>query len=69
MGYIAPEVILRVGHDFQADIWSFGAILCEMIGGFSPFYHEDPKRMYENTLQGNIHWPTGINSSAKHLIS
>jgi serine/threonine protein kinase len=42
MGYIAPEVILKIGHDFQADIWSFGAILCEMLGGFSPFYHDDP---------------------------
>ena len=69
LGYLAPEVILKIGHDHWTDIWGLGVILCEMLGGFSPFYHEDPQKMYENTIFCWIKWPTGLNQIAKHLIS
>ncbi len=42
-GYAAPEIILQSynngsGYDGKkADVWSIGALLCEMIGGFTPF--------------------------------
>jgi len=37
-GYCAPEVMLaNVGHTYKADIWSIGILICEMIGGFTPF--------------------------------
>lgn len=42
LGYLAPEVILKIGHDHKVDIWGIGIILCEMLGGFSPFYNDDP---------------------------
>jgi serine/threonine protein kinase len=30
LGYTAPEVLLSHGASFEADIWSFGIILCEL---------------------------------------
>ena len=36
-GYCAPEVMLDAGHTYKADIWSIGILLCEIIGGFTPF--------------------------------
>lgn len=33
IGYTAPEVIAGVGHSFEADIWSFGILLVEMMTG------------------------------------
>jgi len=36
-GYCAPEVMLDSGHTYKADIWSIGILICEMIGGFTPF--------------------------------
>lgn len=37
-GYCAPEVMLpNNGHTYRADIWSIGILICEMIGGFTPF--------------------------------
>lgn len=39
--YLAPEVINNVGYGFGVDIWAFGIILCEMVGGFTPFHDPD----------------------------
>ena len=34
LGYTAPEVLMgQQGYSFQADIWSFGILLCELIQG------------------------------------
>lgn len=35
--WMAPEVVLRHGHSFAADIWSFGCVLIEMITGHPPW--------------------------------
>jgi serine/threonine protein kinase len=31
--YIAPEVIKGIGHGFQADIWSLGVLICDLVNG------------------------------------
>jgi serine/threonine protein kinase len=36
-GYCAPEVMLDSGHTYKADIWSIGILICELLGGFTPF--------------------------------
>ena len=33
VGYTAPEVLLSLGASFEADIWSFGIMLAEMMSG------------------------------------
>ncbi len=33
--YLAPEILTRKGHGFAADWWSLGALLYEMLTGFS----------------------------------
>ena len=35
--YAAPEVLIGAGYNYKADIWSFGILMCEMLGGFTPF--------------------------------
>ena len=35
--YLAPEVIMEKGYDKTVDWWSLGALLYEMLAGFSPF--------------------------------
>lgn len=40
--YAAPEVVIGTGYNYKADIWSFGILICELLGGFTPF---GPKAM------------------------
>lgn len=40
--YAAPEVLIGAGYSYKADVWSFGILICEMLGGFTPF---GPKAM------------------------
>lgn len=35
--YMAPEIIKRSGHDFTADWWSLGVLVCELLTGSTPF--------------------------------
>ena len=35
--WIAPEVVLRQGHSFSADVWAYGCLLIEMYTGRPPW--------------------------------
>jgi len=35
--YAAPEVLIGLGYGAKADVWSFGILICEILGGFTPF--------------------------------
>jgi len=55
-GYCAPEVMLDAGHTYKADIWSIGILICELIGGFTPFQNKDeasnPRTIMEKCRTG-----------------
>lgn len=36
--YMAPEMILRAGHNTSVDYYSLGALLYELVTGLPPFY-------------------------------
>lgn len=41
LGYTAPEVLMNLGASFEADIWSFGILLAELLSGSLPFENKD----------------------------
>jgi serine/threonine protein kinase len=45
--WMAPEVVLRQGHSFPADVWSFGCVLIEMVTGNPPWsnYSRETKQV------------------------
>lgn len=36
--YLAPEMILKKGHDEKVDMWAFGILAFEIVSGYSPFF-------------------------------
>ena len=65
--YAAPEVLIGAGYGYKADIWSFGILICEMLGGFTPF---GPKAMEIGVAQdGLLDSPgAGVSSMPPHQI-
>jgi len=66
--YLAPELIQSKGHDKAVDWWALGVFIFEMLAGYPPFFDDNPVRIYEKILCGDLTFPTFFESSAKDLI-
>ncbi|KAJ6671958.1 SERINE/THREONINE-PROTEIN KINASE [Salix viminalis] len=55
--YLAPEILLGMGHGATADWWSVGVILYEMLVGIPPFNAETPQQIFDNIMNRDIPWP------------
>ena len=67
--YIAPEVLLRLGHGRAVDWWSLGALLFEMITGLPPFYSRNRETMFEKIMKAELVFPPGMSEAAKDILS
>ncbi len=70
--YIAPEVLdPRIGHSFQADLWSLGVLVYTLLVGVPPFETEDAQTTYTRIRQAAYSFPEHLNLSraCKELIS
>ena len=54
--YLAPEVILRKGHDSTCDWWSLGVLLIEMLYGSSPFADDEHFGVFRRIVKGELEW-------------
>ena len=52
--YLAPEIILAVGHDESVDWWSLGVLLFELLTGRTPFADPSQDQLFENIVAGEI---------------
>jgi serine/threonine kinase 38 len=52
--YIAPEVLQKVGYGPEADLWSVGCVLFEMLCGYPPFFSDDA----HSTCRKIVQWRT-----------
>ncbi|XP_014492723.1 probable serine/threonine protein kinase IRE [Vigna radiata var. radiata] len=55
--YLAPEILLGMGHGATADWWSVGVIMYELLVGIPPFNAEHPQQIFDNIINRDIQWP------------
>ncbi|PRP73547.1 AGC (cAMP-dependent, cGMP-dependent and protein kinase C) kinase family protein [Planoprotostelium fungivorum] len=67
--YLAPEILLGIGHSFPVDWWSLGVILFELLCGEPPFSGNTVEEIFRNILSLEISWDDSISPSARDLIS
>ena len=61
VGYTAPEVLMNLGASFEADIWSYGILVCEMHSGQLPFENrDDPQAINEQIAKCELKLPRDI---------
>jgi len=66
--YLAPEVLLGTGHGPEADWWSLGVVLYEMVVGVPPFSASTPERIFQNILDRRLNLPDGLSEELKDLL-
>lgn len=52
--YLAPEIILAIGHDEGVDWWSLGVLCFEFLTGRTPFADPSQDQLFENIVAGEI---------------
>ena len=71
---MAPEVILKKGHDASADFWSFGVLIYELLTGGPPFYSPDKQELKRQILgmdprRFNPSFPPDMPTACRMLLS
>ena len=55
--YLAPEIIMSIGHNHGVDWWSLGILIYEMLAGYPPFYDQNPYEVYRRITLGHYEFP------------
>ncbi|EZA62672.1 serine/threonine-protein kinase polo [Ooceraea biroi] len=67
--YIAPEVLTKIGHSFEADVWSIGCIMYTLLVGKPPFETASLRETYARIKQVQYKTPTHIGKPAMNMVS
>ena len=67
--YMAPEMLMKTGHNYLVDCYCLGALLYELVTGLPPFYSENTNLMYRKILYGELVIPNNFSPQAKSLCA
>ncbi|PHU15442.1 Serine/threonine-protein kinase AtPK2/AtPK19 [Capsicum chinense] len=68
MEYMAPEIIQSKGHNKDADWWSVGVLLYEMLTGQPPFTHSNRKKLQEKIISEKLKLLPRLTGEAHSLL-
>ncbi|KAJ3324347.1 calcium calmodulin-dependent protein kinase type 1G [Blyttiomyces sp. JEL0837] len=71
-GYVAPEVLKRLGYGREIDLWSLGVITYILLCGYPPFYDQNNVELFKQIMAGRYEfdrpWWDNISETAKDFI-
>lgn len=67
--YIAPEILTKVGHSYEVDVWSIGCIMYTLLVGKPPFETSSLRETYARIKTVNYKTPTHISAAAISMIT
>ncbi|CAG0879237.1 unnamed protein product [Cyprideis torosa] len=66
--YIAPEVLNKLGHHYEADTWALGCIMYAMLVGHPPFETSTLKETYYRIANNKYILPPSLSPPAANLL-
>ncbi|XP_036272553.1 ribosomal protein S6 kinase beta-2 isoform X4 [Pipistrellus kuhlii] len=66
--YMAPEILVRSGHNRAVDWWSLGTLMYDMLTGSPPFTAENRKKTMDKILKGKLVLPPYLTPDARDLV-
>ncbi|KAH0795970.1 AGC family protein kinase [Histomonas meleagridis] len=67
--YLAPEILLGQSFGKEADWWSFGAVMYELVEGVPPFCGDNPAEVFEDVVKGEFTWTVDASDELKDLVA
>lgn len=67
--YIAPEVLTKIGHSYEADVWSIGCIMYTLLVGKPPFETSSLRETYSRIKQVQYKTPQHISKPAMNMVA
>lgn len=59
-GFVAPEVLQKMGYSFKADLYSCGVLMHMLLTGISPFAAPKVESIIEKNRLGEVQYPKDI---------
>jgi len=69
VAYVAPEIALGKGADIRSDLYSFGAVLYEMVTGKPPFTGEDSVKVIFSHIHDYPVSPSRLNTKVPQSLA
>ncbi|KAI3997604.1 hypothetical protein MKX01_011021 [Papaver californicum] len=66
--YMAPEILQSKGHNKDADWWSVGVLLYEMLTGQPPYTHANRQKLQQKIIKEKFKLPPFLTSEAHSLL-
>uniref|UniRef100_A0A7E4VIM0 Non-specific serine/threonine protein kinase n=1 Tax=Panagrellus redivivus TaxID=6233 RepID=A0A7E4VIM0_PANRE len=66
--YMAPEILLKIGHNHAVDWWSLGALMFDMMTGGPPFTADNRQATIQKILRGKLILPSYLTPEARDLL-
>jgi mitogen-activated protein kinase kinase kinase ANP1 len=70
--WIAPEIALRTGHSYSADVWSVGCVVIEMLTGFPPWSNisKNAKEVLQIVATAKFppQYPAGLSNACSQFL-